>query len=579
MICVVDDVPAGGDWSCTPQVPLHEGLNTLTATSVGPSGLSSSPSSPISTTVSTRWRRSRRCSARPPCRPRTRCQRLPARPSRAAPSTSMTAAIRLRRSRLALPAAMELFPAPRPLRSLARRPTHFGHRDRDGCGRERQLAVQCRSVCRRYDAARGAGAEPDPGPGRCDAGQHRQHAADLLGNRRAGRHGYRAINLALVTRPSSAPPIVKADGTWSCQDTTPADRRSLDAVHLHRDADQSGRRDQRSEHAAADHRVDGRSRDADADRSRDSFCLAKCPGLRHRHRGRYRRSARSDRSGSFCTATVQPDGTWSCTTAALPEGTTTVTAVDVSGTSGVPSQPSNSGQITVITYGPIAPQLAQTVSPTNNATPTFTGKAQPDSTVTVSAGGQVLCTTTAGVDGSFSCLSTIAHRPMARTPRRRRRPMRRAMSAPCVEPGHFRGRHLDSSGAGDRAEPGGERRPARRHFESVSGDLGNWCCRRHGHGDFRLANALHRAGQPGWKLVLHQHRLAPGKSGDDLSAQRDPDLARREHLAAGDADHPRRHHRDRGAHARSGRSRRPAIASRRSLGPACRATPSSSSRE
>jgi hypothetical protein len=53
VICVVDDVPAGGAWSCTPQVPLHEGTNTLTATSVGPSGLSSPPSNSVSTVVDT----------------------------------------------------------------------------------------------------------------------------------------------------------------------------------------------------------------------------------------------------------------------------------------------------------------------------------------------------------------------------------------------------------------------------------------------------------------------------------------------------------------------------------------------
>ena len=111
---------------------------------------------------------------------------------------------------------------------------------------------------------------------------------------------------------------------------------------------------------------------------------------------------------TVCTATVQADGTWSCTaTSRLPDGSGTLTATAV-GPSGVTSPPTSPAPLTVDTQPPDAPGLVQTPSLLGITHPTFSGSAEPGSNVTVREGGQVLCTAVADAAGAFHCTSAVA---------------------------------------------------------------------------------------------------------------------------------------------------------------------------
>ena len=109
---------------------------------------------------------------------------------------------------------------------------------------------------------------------------------------------------------------------------------------------------------------------------------------------------------TVCTATVQPDGTWSCTATRLPDGPGTLTATSV-GPSGLTSPGTSPAPITVDTQAPAAPGLAQTPSPLGITHPTFSGTAEAGSSVTVREGGQVLCTAVADSSGAYHCTSTV----------------------------------------------------------------------------------------------------------------------------------------------------------------------------
>ena len=117
-----------------------------------------------------------------------------------------------------------------------------------------------------------------------------------------------------------------------------------------------------------------------------------------------------DQSGAIvCGAISVPSsgpnaGKWSCTTSVLPDGTETLTATstDAAGNSSSSSPVS----LKIDTVAPAAPVLVQTASPTANTTPTFSGTAEPKSTVTVSVGGSPVCTAAVANNGAFSCTST-----------------------------------------------------------------------------------------------------------------------------------------------------------------------------
>jgi hypothetical protein len=110
---------------------------------------------------------------------------------------------------------------------------------------------------------------------------------------------------------------------------------------------------------------------------------------------------------TLCTATVQPDGTWSCTPSTdLAPGSYTITAVETSSTA--TSAPSAPVTFTVNdTTAPAAPVITSPAdgSTTTDNTPAISGTAEAGSTVTVhdTDGTTVLCTATADGLGNWSC--------------------------------------------------------------------------------------------------------------------------------------------------------------------------------
>ena len=114
-----------------------------------------------------------------------------------------------------------------------------------------------------------------------------------------------------------------------------------------------------------------------------------------------------------CTATVNPDGTWSCVaSSALPEGTNTLTATQTNadGTS-VPSAPVTVVVDTLAPGAPVITEPTNTDAPTSNKTPVVAGTADPSEvggTVTVkdTTTGQIVCTATILAQGAWSCTPT-----------------------------------------------------------------------------------------------------------------------------------------------------------------------------
>jgi hypothetical protein len=113
-----------------------------------------------------------------------------------------------------------------------------------------------------------------------------------------------------------------------------------------------------------------------------------------------------------CTATVGTAGNWSCTpTADLPEGEVTLTAT---ATDEVGNEASSTTTFTIDPDDTSPPQAPVITTPaggstTNDTTPTFSGTAEPGSTVVVEdSDGNQVCTTTAGQGGNWSCTPTTA---------------------------------------------------------------------------------------------------------------------------------------------------------------------------
>ncbi|PDW03243.1 hypothetical protein CJ255_09665 [Candidatus Viridilinea mediisalina] len=114
-----------------------------------------------------------------------------------------------------------------------------------------------------------------------------------------------------------------------------------------------------------------------------------------------------DDGNELCTATASATGAWSCTpTSNLDEGPQTL-AVTATNALGNPS-PATPHSFTVDTTPPDAPTITgPAAGDTTGLRPTFSGTAEPGSTVTVSDDdGNELCTATAGDDGAWSCTST-----------------------------------------------------------------------------------------------------------------------------------------------------------------------------
>ena len=114
-----------------------------------------------------------------------------------------------------------------------------------------------------------------------------------------------------------------------------------------------------------------------------------------------------DDGTTVCTATVQADGSWSCSpSTALPDGDhpLTATQTDPAGNTSTPSTPVT---VTVDTTPPAAPAITGPADPTADPTPTITGTGEPGATVTVTDGdGTTVCTATVQADGTWSCTPT-----------------------------------------------------------------------------------------------------------------------------------------------------------------------------
>ncbi|MGO4258889.1 Ig-like domain-containing protein, partial [Marmoricola sp. RAF53] len=111
-----------------------------------------------------------------------------------------------------------------------------------------------------------------------------------------------------------------------------------------------------------------------------------------------------------CSTKVKGDGTWSCDpTAGLPEGQQTLTATqtDPSGNTSVPDQVT----FTVDSGAPSPPVIEGPAegAVVNTTKPTISGTGEADAKVTVTdAGGNVVCSATVQLDGTWSCDATTA---------------------------------------------------------------------------------------------------------------------------------------------------------------------------
>ncbi|WP_395377193.1 Ig-like domain-containing protein [Marinicella sp. W31] len=108
-------------------------------------------------------------------------------------------------------------------------------------------------------------------------------------------------------------------------------------------------------------------------------------------------------SGSTCTATVQVDGTWSCSLSPEPIDGEDITAVQT-------DEAGNDSDPTTVTGGidtvaPDAPVITAPVSGSTimDATPTVTGTAEVDATVVVTGPNGETCSAVADASGNWSC--------------------------------------------------------------------------------------------------------------------------------------------------------------------------------
>jgi len=113
-----------------------------------------------------------------------------------------------------------------------------------------------------------------------------------------------------------------------------------------------------------------------------------------------------DKNLTVCTATVTASGTWSCTpTTPLSDGSITLvaTATDSDGLTSSPARTT----FTVDTTAP-APPTVTPEPPLQSGAGPISGTAEPGTTITVTADGHLVCSTTTGNDGAWTCTLTPA---------------------------------------------------------------------------------------------------------------------------------------------------------------------------
>ena len=111
----------------------------------------------------------------------------------------------------------------------------------------------------------------------------------------------------------------------------------------------------------------------------------------------------------ICTATVDPDGNWTCTAGeSLTDGIYTLSAT-AKDTAGNISDPSNKVTVTIDTKAPAAPVITSPITDTatNDQKPEITGTGtEPGNTITVTDGDNTLCTSTVKDDLTWTCAPT-----------------------------------------------------------------------------------------------------------------------------------------------------------------------------
>ena len=121
-----------------------------------------------------------------------------------------------------------------------------------------------------------------------------------------------------------------------------------------------------------------------------------------------------------CTATVDPDGGWSCTPPLpLPLGpsTLTVTAKDEAGNTATDTTTFTIVPGTGDSTAPAAPGISSPAqgATVQDTTPLITGTGESGATVAVTQGATVLCTAVVAGDGRWSCSSTVSLPPGQQT--------------------------------------------------------------------------------------------------------------------------------------------------------------------
>lgn len=111
---------------------------------------------------------------------------------------------------------------------------------------------------------------------------------------------------------------------------------------------------------------------------------------------------------ALCTVTADSTGAWSCpVTMALSDGPHSVSAVATDAARNVSQRATN--HFSIDTTPPVAPTITGPVeNATTNPTPTFSGTAEPGSTVKLFVDGSTTpaCETTADAQGRYACVST-----------------------------------------------------------------------------------------------------------------------------------------------------------------------------
>ena len=109
---------------------------------------------------------------------------------------------------------------------------------------------------------------------------------------------------------------------------------------------------------------------------------------------------------TLCTTTANASGAWSCDTSVLTDGVHSVGATQTD--AGGNTSPAATRSFTVDATAPVVPTISQPTNGQNinDNTPTFSGTAEPGSTVAVKEGSTTLCTAVADASSNWSCTPT-----------------------------------------------------------------------------------------------------------------------------------------------------------------------------